>query len=262
MLVYRFKMVAQEHEEFSMEIEIQPGQTFRDFHVCIIESVELPPPERASFYLTDKQFRRGTELSLKSYKKQVRKYDEEMDEMVTITVTPKLMKDARIKNYIEDPHQRMVYEYIGKSAYSFQVELFRIIQVDGMQYFPRCTRKSGELPKKTTPPVIPEPAKQEPPKVEIPKIPLPSDADLSKLDDIVENEEDLALIDQQIGNMVEEDIRGEFKEETGEGVGEPEEGGAGFEGEEQEGELDHLEDYDDIEHIEMKYSRYEDQDDN
>src|SRR5512138_2056916 len=98
MLIYRFRIVSEDHEDFSMEIEIQPGQSFRDFHECIIESVELPPPDKASFYLTDKKYLKGTELSLKSYKKQVKRYDKELDEMVLETITPRLMKDSKIKN--------------------------------------------------------------------------------------------------------------------------------------------------------------------
>jgi hypothetical protein len=75
MLIYRFKITSQEHEEYTMEIEIQPGQTFRDFHECIIESSELLPPEKAFFFPTDKKNKRSTEISLKSYKKQEKKYD-------------------------------------------------------------------------------------------------------------------------------------------------------------------------------------------
>ena len=83
MLVYRFRITTDEQEDFLREIEIQPNQTFLDFHEIIISSADLVPCKKASFYLTDLKFNKRQEISLKPNKKLLRKYDEEMDEVVT-----------------------------------------------------------------------------------------------------------------------------------------------------------------------------------
>ena len=115
MLIYRFRISSDEADDFVREIEIQPGQTFRDFHNCILESLEFTPPENAFFYITLKKDKERQEISMKSVKKQVKRYDKDLDEIVVETVALKLMKDSKVKNYIEDPHQRMTYEIQGKS---------------------------------------------------------------------------------------------------------------------------------------------------
>ena len=259
MLIYRFRITSQEHEEYSMEMEIQPGQTFRDFHECIIESSELLPPDKAFFFPTDKKNKRSTGISLKSYKKQEKRYDPELDEMVVEVYTPKLMKDAKIKNYIEDPHQRMVYEYYGKSAHTFLIELFRIVQSDGLTIYPKCLRRTGELPKRIEVPVIAEPPKPEQEKPALPKVVLPPLETLSKFEDIVEDDEELAKIEEGLNDILGEEapLEIEIEEEVVTEVDDGEELSIfGQEGEE-ETRIEHLEDFEDIENIEIKYSRYD-----
>jgi hypothetical protein len=259
MLIYRFRITSVEHEEYTMEIEIQPGQTFRDFHECIIESSELLPPEKAFFYPTDKKNTKSTEISLKSFKKQEKKYDPELDEMVVVTLAAKLMKDAKIKNYIEDPHQRMIYEYFGKANYTFRIELFRIVQSDGLSIYPKCARRSGELPKRTEVPAIPEPPKPEPEKPVVPKVVLPPPEALSKLDDIVEDDEELSKIEEGLSEFLGEEAPLEVEIESAAIVPAEDEDEISLYGREEEEEvrLEHIEDYDNIENIEIKYSRYD-----
>ncbi len=259
MLIYRFKLTSVEHEEYTMEIEIQPGQTFRDFHECIIESSELLPPEKAFFYPTDKKNKKSTEISLKSYKKQEKKYDPELDEMVIVTSTPRLMKDSKIKNYIEDPHQRMIYEYYGASSFTFMIELFRIVQSGDLTIYPKCVKRSGELPKKITPVLIPEPPKAETEKPAAPKVVLPPMDALSRLDDIEENEEELARIEEGLSELLGEEVAMDAEpDEKGADTGVEEEVESMFGQEEEDDDrIEHLEDLDDIENIEMKYSRYD-----
>lgn len=248
-----------------MEIEIQPGQTFRDFHECIIETSELLPPERAFFFPTDKKNKKSTEISLKSYKKQENKFDPELDEMVIVTSTPRLMKDCKIKNYIEDPHQRMIYEYFGKAPYSFMIELFKIVQSDGITLYPKCVKKTAELPKKTVPVPIPEPPKAEPEKPAIPKMVLPPMETLSKFDGVTEDEVELAKIEDGLSEFLDEVAPLEAEMEGKVNGSEDEEEAVsiyGHEDEHGEGEEEHIEDFEDIENIEIKYSRYDtDQDD-
>jgi hypothetical protein len=262
MLIYRFRITCEEHEGFLREIEIQPGQTFLDFHHILIDSAELLHCERASFFNTDKKYKKDKEISLKAEKRQVRKYDEDMDQVVTESLSLPLMKAEKLKNYIEDPHQKMIYEFVGKDVFSFHIELFKIAPTDGATSFPRCIKRVGELPKKAEQPA---PVKEAPvvPKVVIPKVPLPKLDDLVKFNDIVEDELELEVIEKELDGLLEETVE-EPVFETAEV--EEEEGnhdflyGNGDEADEDE-KLDHLEDYEDIESLDKHLSGFDHEND-
>jgi len=252
MFIYRFRITSDELENFLREIEIQPNQTFQDFHTILIESVDLVQCERASFFPTDKKYIKDIEITLKPEKRQVRKYDEDLDIVVTdIKVIP-LMKDSKIKTYIEDPHQKMIYEFHGKEDHSFFIELFKIVSSDGYPSYPQCIKKIGELPKKVEPPSIQQPLPVKPRAI-IPKIPFPKVEELAKLDEIVEDETELAEIENQIGEIFEEEGTVAIEETTQASGGEEEH----FSYHPEEGQMEHIEDYDDIEMLDKRLSGYD-----
>ncbi|MFZ4522044.1 MAG: IS1096 element passenger TnpR family protein [Bacteroidales bacterium] len=258
MLIYRFRVTCEEHDGFLREIEIQPNQTFLDFHHILLDSGELLHCDRASFFMTDKKYKKDKEISLKAEKRQVRKYDEDLDQVVTEALTLPLMKTEKIKNYIEDPHQKMIYEFIGRDIFSFHIELFKIFPAEGVPSFPRCIKRVGELPKKAEQPTAAEvvPAA---PKVVIPKVPLPKLQELVKFDDIVEDEHELAEIENELVGLLEDDQEQEVPSESNET---DEHGMNDFlYGEEEEADeddkLDHLEDYEDIESLDKRISGFD-----
>lgn len=257
MLIYRFRITCEEHDSFLREIEIQPNQTFLDFHHIIIDSAELLHCDRASFFNTDKKYKKDKEISLKAEKRMVRKYDEDLDQVVTESLSLPLMKTEKLKNYIEDPHQKMIYEFVGRDTFSFHIELFKIFACDGFSSFPRCVKRVAELPKKpelatlvTETPAVP--------KVVIPKAPLPKPDILARFDDIVEDEEELASIENDLEGLVE-DATGEQSTDTAEseetGIDDFLYDTAEETGEEEE--MEHLEDYEDIENLDKRLSGFD-----
>jgi hypothetical protein len=258
MLIYRFRITCEEHDGFLREVEIQPNQTFLDFHHIIIDSSELLHCERASFFMTDKKYKKDKEISLKSEKRQVRKYDEDLDQVVTESVTLPLMKVAKLKEYIEDPHQKMIYEFEGRDHFSFHIELFKIFPSEGTESFPRCIKSVADLPKKAEQPAQVAPAPIVP-KIVIPKVPLPKIESLARFDDMVEDEHELAAIESELGGLLAEEESRTFEEH------EPEVSVSGeftFEGQEgvddeQDEKLDHIEDYEDIESLDKRLSGYD-----
>ncbi len=257
MLIYRFRITCEEHDGFLREIEIQPNQTFLDFHYILLESIELLHCDRASFFNTDKKYKKDKEISLKAEKRMVRKYDEDLDQVVTESLALPLMKTEKLKNYIEDPHQKMIYEFVGRDIFSFHVELFKIFAADGASSFPRCIKRIAELPKKAE---QPEPVKETPvlPKVVIPKVPLPKIDELMKFDNIVEDETELAAIESELDGLIEEGLDEPAIEPAGGDDGGIDEFLYGAQEETEEDEnLDHLEDYEDIENLDKRLSGFD-----
>ena len=111
MLIYRFRVTSEDQEDFIREIEIQPTQTFLDFHEIILSCSDLETCQNAFFYTTDKKYKSHQEISFRQKKKKVRKYDNELDEIVTEEKPLHLMKNSKLNAFIEDPHQKMIFEY-------------------------------------------------------------------------------------------------------------------------------------------------------
>src|SRR5665647_587565 len=102
MIIYRFRLTSEDHEDFLREIEIQPTQTFLDFHQVIQSCSNLENCDNALFYTTDNKFKKKEEFSFKYQKKLVRKYDDDIDQVVTETYVPHLMKGSILKKFIDD----------------------------------------------------------------------------------------------------------------------------------------------------------------
>ena len=263
MLIYRFRVTCEEHDGFLREIEIQPNQTFLDFHHILMESAELLHCERSSFFMTDRKYKKDKEITLKSEKRQIRKYDDDLDRVVTDFVTLPLMKAAKLKNYIEDPHQKMIYEFIGRDHFSFQIELFKIFQSDGIPSYPRCIKRIAELPKKAEQPAAVSNAPVSPkviiPKMVVPKVPLPKIEELAKFDDIVEDEHELAEIETELEgfNEVADDEEPAFDMQEPHGGVEDDFTYGGRHETDEDDKLEHIEDYEDIESLDKRLSGYD-----
>jgi hypothetical protein len=243
MIIYRFRVTSEDQEDFFREIEIQPSQTFLDFHDIIMSCSDLIHCDDASFYTTDSHYKKKKEVSLKKLQKQVKRYDEEMDEMITETYIPSLMEKSKLKDFVEDPHQRMVYEYSGKSKFVFFIELFRIIKTEEMLSLPRCISSKGELPKKIE---VPPASEEEKPQAETPS-PLAGTASI--LAGIMEDDSEIEEIENNLEEILEE-------EEVEDNEASVREKGEMEENAEEEGEqMESLDEYEDLEDLENRSRR-------
>ena len=63
------------------------------------------------------------------------------------------MRDSSLKDFVDDPHQRMLYEYDFLNMKTFYIELIQISEAEKDIKYPVCTRSVGqlEIKKKITP---------------------------------------------------------------------------------------------------------------
>ena len=257
MIIYRFRLTSEDHDDFLREIEIQPGQTFLDFHQAILICADLEKCENAFFYTTDNKFKKKQEISLKLQKKLVRKYDDDLDQVVTETYIPHLMKESVLKNYVEDPHQRMIYEFTGIDLFVFFIELFKIIKTDENIALPRCVSAKGTLPKKVQVPV--QPAAAEPGKSPVvPPVQYPPNlpSDKSMFSEMLEDESEIAKIESQLDDFMEEGTLS-LPEKNGSINGMTVDDPFAEEEEDGENRMESLDDYEDLEDLENKTRHYE-----
>lgn len=141
MSVYKFRLLFDEVEDFVRDYEILSNQTFEDFHNIIVKTINgLNNLELASFYTTDRKWEKTQEITL------IDMSDNEDSE----ENRPLIMSNAILSNFIDDPHQRMIYEYDFLLLKTFYIELLKVTEENPKITYPICTHSVGELPKAIT----------------------------------------------------------------------------------------------------------------
>jgi hypothetical protein len=138
-VVYRFKVMFEDHEDVVRDIEITNLQTFEDFHNIIQSSIGFDASKPASFFICTDHWIKEQEIVLEARK------DKDGNDLP-------LMKDSLIKNHINDPHQKMMYIFDYEANWSFFVELSKIIPAaDEKRLYPVCVKSAGDAPKQYKP---------------------------------------------------------------------------------------------------------------
>lgn len=151
MHVYRFRVLCDGVDDFVREIEVGSHQTFLVFLFAIYEATTLDRKGDVSFYISNIRWLRLKEIGLneRSAPKSHYEDDEELRADERRRKLPfTLMSSAVMRDFIEDPHQRIILEHPGGETRLFFIELLKITKsVDGITY-PRCVVSKGELPVK------------------------------------------------------------------------------------------------------------------
>jgi hypothetical protein len=149
MHIYRFKVLFEDQDGFYREFELQSDQTFLDFHLAIVANLKLDPGMLSSFFTCNDHFRKKQEISLV-----------DMDQEPTDgTGKPVLiMEECRLNDFIDDPHQKLLYVYDYLNYWTFYIELLRILPADKDKQYPHLHRAAGEVPREltATPGAMPE----------------------------------------------------------------------------------------------------------
>ncbi len=134
MSVYRFKVYFEDDESVYREIEIQANQTFEDLHTVIQKAIEFDDKHSASFFISNDTWRKGKEIKLLRDKKNAD------------SKSGSWMHAAKIAPYMEDPHQKLVYEYDPQNGcWTLYAELLKILPDSPVSY-PRISKSKGKAP--------------------------------------------------------------------------------------------------------------------
>ena len=153
MHVYKFRVLLEDQDDFLRDYEIGSKQTFGDFHRILVDSLSLDGKELASFSVCDSNWKKLKEITLIDMMDASPESDDsfEEDEEPKFRMPMFVMDDVKIKDMIDDPHQRLIYEYNFLNPRLFFIELIKISEsVPGVEY-PVCVKKAGELTKTVVP---------------------------------------------------------------------------------------------------------------
>ncbi len=157
MLIYRFKITFEDHEDFLREIELLADQTFEDFHQALLGNLGLDPGMLASFFICDHRYRKQKEIQLVDMNPQSPPGEESETEESEKQGGEVVMNEALLKDYIDDPNQRLLFVYDNLNEWNFYIELTKIEPASDKHSYPRISKSLGAVPRElmATPKQIP-----------------------------------------------------------------------------------------------------------
>ncbi len=136
-MIYRFKVWFDDLEDVVRWIDVKPSHTFLEFHHTIQESIGFDKKEPTSFYISDDKWRKLFEICL-----------DDMGSGDNEDEAPKaLMKDAKLRDYINDPHQRFIYITDFLAMWTLHCELQSIADEVPQKTYPLVFRSEGKSPR-------------------------------------------------------------------------------------------------------------------
>jgi len=132
--VYKFKLSFEDYEDVYRIIEIKSSQTFLDFHKVILESVGFDNKQMASFYMSNDTWKKGEEITL-----------EDMTEDPSNPI--KTMAKCKLNQFVEDPHQKILYVYDFLKCWTFFISLTGITKEETTKKYPIISKSVGLAPK-------------------------------------------------------------------------------------------------------------------
>ncbi|MFA6949372.1 MAG: hypothetical protein WCQ70_01685 [Lentimicrobiaceae bacterium] len=151
MHLYRFRLLFEEQDDFLRDYDILASQTFLDLHNLIVETVGLKGNELASFFICDRNWRKKREITLMDMQpaeedKPVYEDEDDEEQSQRKKSLPSIeMGKVKIKELIDDPHQRLLYEYNFLNPTAFYIELMKIINADTIEGYPKCVKSQGVI---------------------------------------------------------------------------------------------------------------------
>lgn len=130
-MLYKFRVISSENDEFIREIAINSHSTFFDLHAFIVEELEYEKSQITSFFLTDRNWHKELEVTL-------------IDMTDGQDPDIKVMDRTKMGELITEKKQRLLYVFDQFAERALFLELFEIQNCDIDQ--PKCIRRAGIPP--------------------------------------------------------------------------------------------------------------------
>ena len=135
-MVYKFRIISDEVDDFLREIKIDSEAAFDDLREAILKSGGYKEDQMTSFFVCDDNWEKETEITLED----MGQSSSEEDTYV--------MKETKLNELLEDEKQKLLYVFDPLSERVFFIELSEIITGKELDKAV-CSRKSGEAPQQT-----------------------------------------------------------------------------------------------------------------
>lgn len=133
-MVYKFRIISDEVDDFLREIKIDSEASFYDLHEAILKCTGYKDDQMTSFFICDEDWEKETEITLED----MGNNSSEEDTYV--------MKDTPLSELLEDEKQKLIYVFDPLAERVFFIELSEIITGKDLSKA-ICSRKEGDAPK-------------------------------------------------------------------------------------------------------------------
>lgn len=134
-MIFNFRIVSDEVENFKREIQIDAEATFMDLKNAICESVDYDKNQMSSFFLCDERWEKEKEITIE---------DMGSDSSEDIY----LMEDSVLSDFIEDEGQKLLFVFDYLTDRAFFIEMKKMIPGRNLKD-PVCTLAIGKAPEET-----------------------------------------------------------------------------------------------------------------
>lgn len=132
-MIYTFRIVSDEVDNFKREIQIDADATFLDLRNIICDSVGYDKGEMSSFFMCDRNWEREQEITLEDMT------DDSAQEVY-------LMEETPLSDFIEEEGQRLTWVYDYLTERCFFIEMKKL-QTGKNLHDPICSLSMGKAPK-------------------------------------------------------------------------------------------------------------------
>lgn len=135
-MVYKFRILSDEVDDFYREIDIDSDATFLDLHKAIQQSAGYTDDQLTSFFTCDEDWNKETEITL-----------EDMGNSSS-DVDVYIMGETQLSELLEDEKQKLIYVFDPLSERVLFMELSGIITGKNL-IMPKVVKSIGQAPSQT-----------------------------------------------------------------------------------------------------------------
>lgn len=132
-MIFKFRLLSSEMDDFVRDFEVSSGQTFYDLHMAIQKDCKYDPSQIASFFLCNDDWEKKTEITL----------FEIPEEQGKVTLA---MDNSVFSDYITELKQKLLYIFDIFNERAFFIEVVAIRDDDSSKSYPLCTLSEGSPP--------------------------------------------------------------------------------------------------------------------
>lgn len=132
-MIYLFRIISDEDQEFCRDLVIEGSDTFLDFHHTLQENLGYDPSQLASFFITNEVWEKQQEITL-------------IDMMQDPNLPVVIMDQVTLDEQITEVSQRMIYLFDFFSDRAFFIELLEESDQTSSKDTPFIGYAKGEAP--------------------------------------------------------------------------------------------------------------------
>lgn len=127
MALLRFRIVLEDYDDIQYDIELKATQSFQMLFESILKGIQFDQIQEGRFFLADYNWRKGKNIA-------------------NFNTGDELNTKVQIVDFIDDPHQKFLFEYDANVGWNFMVELIKVTKPDSNSEYPKIFGLAGVPP--------------------------------------------------------------------------------------------------------------------